>query len=682
MKLILLFLTFSFCSISLYCQQPTVKFYTSNDVVKSYNISEIQSINIAKFKDGYEMEVYYSGLLQESYATTIIDSIQFIIINDLLSMQIIHIDGSYFKSLPLKDIDSVVFRPIIYPIILEVNPVSGKVGDTITIKGKNFGETQELSCVYVTYTIAANYISWSDTLIKIIIPPKAISGKLSITVKDRRSNEVDFVVINPPIISSITPISVGAGEDITIEGNNFGSTQGNGIITFNDINATIIRSWSNIQIICKVPTKATSGKLFITKDSIKSNEVDYNIILHPKITSLIPKSFQVGDEVIIVGENFDKQQNNSVLLFNNVASAEIIGWTNTEIKCKVPTITSSGTLSLTVTGQQSNEVDFTLLIPPVISSISKTTLLIGDELVIHGNNFGYTKSEGSISFNNVICNVITSWTNNKIVCKVPDETFSGKLVISVNDLKSNQFDYRIFYPIEFVLIPTGTFMMGNTGSFFGGETPVHKVTISKEFYMSKYEITQPLYSDLMGKNPSAFRGFDLPVDQVTWLNACEFCNRLSERDGFNKCYTINGTDVSCDWTANGYRLPTEAEWEYACKAGTTTDFYSGESENNLADIAWYSANSNNVTHTPGLKQPNSFGLYDITGNVWEWVWDWMGNYSADEVTDPKGPVTGGTKVLRGGSWHNGLNLNRSSIRGADMPGGTSSTDGLRVIRVK
>ena len=199
-----------------------------------------------------------------------------------------------------------------------------------------------------------------------------------------------------------------------------------------------------------------------------------------------------------------------------------------------------------------------------------------------------------------------------------------------------------------VLIPAGPFSLGNTGSYEGeyDEKPPVTIIISKPFYISKYEITQQQYKAVMGNNPSEFKGDDLPVEQVSWYDALNFCNTLSQSEGLTPCYTINGTKVTCDFEANGYRLPTEAEWDYAAKAGTKTDFYSGKltySGNSPIDpsldkIAWYSANSSNATHPVGQKTPNAFGLYDMSGNVWEWCFDWYGGKTEN-------------RVLRGGSFY-------------------------------
>jgi formylglycine-generating enzyme required for sulfatase activity len=234
--------------------------------------------------------------------------------------------------------------------------------------------------------------------------------------------------------------------------------------------------------------------------------------------------------------------------------------------------------------------------------------------------------------------------------------------------------------------------MGNTGAYSGdgAEKPVHQVTISRDFYMSKYEITQAQYIAVMDTNPSSFNGDNLPVERVSWYNAVEFCNKLSVLEGLENCYTINGTDVQCNWNAKGYRLPTEAEWEYACKAGTTTDFYNGSLtnpectplDNNLDQIGWYCGNSGYSTHTVGQKAPNSFGLYDMSGNVWEWCWDWYGTYDNTSVTDPNGALSGSARVARGGGWYDLAFDCRSANRGGNDPDNRSFNLGFRVVSPK
>jgi formylglycine-generating enzyme required for sulfatase activity len=189
--------------------------------------------------------------------------------------------------------------------------------------------------------------------------------------------------------------------------------------------------------------------------------------------------------------------------------------------------------------------------------------------------------------------------------------------------------------MELVLIRPGSFMMGSEGGNFADEKPVHKVTITKPFYIGKCEVTQGEWQAVMGTNPSSFKGEKNPVETVSWNDCQTFIAKLNEK------------------VAQGaFRLPTEAEWEYACRAGSSTAFCYGDDEKQLGDYAWYSGNRSETTHPVGKKKPNAWGLYDMHGNVWEWCQDWYGSgyYSDGPDSDPQGPSSGLTRVLRGGSW--------------------------------
>ena len=209
---------------------------------------------------------------------------------------------------------------------------------------------------------------------------------------------------------------------------------------------------------------------------------------------------------------------------------------------------------------------------------------------------------------------------------------------------------------NFVLVKAGTFTMGsptNEKDRYSDERQ-HTVRISKDFYISKYEVTQGEYRSIMGTNPSdtdGGLGNNNPVNRVSWYDAVEYCNKRSEREGLTPAYTINGNNVTWNKTANGYRLPTEAEWEYAARGGQKAgsyNIYAGS--DNIDNVAWYISNSGGKTHPIGQKQANELGIYDMTGNVWEWCWDWYGDYPSGSVTDPSGPSSGEYRVLRGGSW--------------------------------
>ena len=224
---------------------------------------------------------------------------------------------------------------------------------------------------------------------------------------------------------------------------------------------------------------------------------------------------------------------------------------------------------------------------------------------------------------------------------------------------------RVFDGMEFVWVPPGEFRMGSTNSEANiNERPVTRVRISRGFWLGKHEMTQAEWQGVMGTNPSSNSGCGrCPVEQVSWNDAQEFIGSLNGRSGRNR-----------------YRLPTEAEWEYAARAGTTGDRYG-----NLDAIAWYEDNSGDRTHPVGGKAANAWGLHDMLGNVWEWVqdWqDWYGRYPGGAVTDPGGAVSGWNRVLRGGSWRCNASSCRSSGRGHAPPGNRIDYLGFRLLRTE
>jgi formylglycine-generating enzyme required for sulfatase activity len=230
-----------------------------------------------------------------------------------------------------------------------------------------------------------------------------------------------------------------------------------------------------------------------------------------------------------------------------------------------------------------------------------------------------------------------------------------------------------------VWVEGGTFQMGSSNGE-DREKPVHNVTV-QGFYMGKYEVTQREWQEIMGSNPSNRKGDALPVERVSWLDAVEYCNRRSRREGLAPAYRGSGENISCDFSAAGYRLPTEAEWEYAAKGGNKDPMaYEYAGSNSPGGVAWYTDNSGGSTHQVGTKQPNSLGLYDMSGNVWEWCWDRYGNYSGSAQTDPQGPSTGLYPVVRGGSWYSSARYVRSAYRGNNTPSYRDGNIGFRVVR--
>jgi formylglycine-generating enzyme required for sulfatase activity len=226
--------------------------------------------------------------------------------------------------------------------------------------------------------------------------------------------------------------------------------------------------------------------------------------------------------------------------------------------------------------------------------------------------------------------------------------------------------------MKMMLIPPGEFLMGSPDDELGraeNETQ-HPVRITRPFYLGVYEVTQAEYLQVMGRNPSSFSSFSstgtsrrqvlnrdtsrFPVETVSWEDATEFCRRLS---------ALPAEKAS----ARVYRLPTEAEWEYACRADSKTKWSFGNSESSLGDYAWYTSNAGRKTNPVGQKKPNAWGLYDMHGNVWEWCSDWLGDYASTTVSDPTGPAAGSLRVNRGGSWHSTARLCRSAARAGLQP---------------
>ncbi|MDR2543720.1 MAG: formylglycine-generating enzyme family protein [Treponema sp.] len=255
-----------------------------------------------------------------------------------------------------------------------------------------------------------------------------------------------------------------------------------------------------------------------------------------------------------------------------------------------------------------------------------------------------------------------------------------------------------------IRINGGTFTMGSPANEPGRESneTQRQVTVSS-FYMSRYPVTQKEYQEIMGTNPSYFRGDNLPVEMVRWWDALEYCNRRSHREGLTLAYLIDRERGIVTWNrdATGYRLPTEAEWEYACRAGTITAYNTGNnitsSQANFDGIREWQEEVvnefgvvNRITRSEGEYRqettpvgsfaPNAWGLYDMHGNVWEWCWDLYGSYATGAQTNPTGAVSSDGRVLRGGGWDDDGQYLRSAYRDVNYPSSRSYFIGFRLVR--
>jgi formylglycine-generating enzyme required for sulfatase activity len=209
--------------------------------------------------------------------------------------------------------------------------------------------------------------------------------------------------------------------------------------------------------------------------------------------------------------------------------------------------------------------------------------------------------------------------------------------------------------MDFMLIQPGTFTMVE-------KQAAHKVTLTKPFYLGKYHVTQEQWTRVMETNPSHFQGPKHPVETVSWEDCQLFVRKLGEKG-----------------TGQTFRLPTEAEWEYACRAGSTSRWCYGDAEAGLAEFGWYDLNSGGATHPVGEKKPNAWGLHDMHGNVWQWCADWHGDYPQGDITDPTGASTGSARATRGGEWNRNAYHATSAFRGKTPPAQRLKNIGLRLV---
>jgi formylglycine-generating enzyme required for sulfatase activity len=244
---------------------------------------------------------------------------------------------------------------------------------------------------------------------------------------------------------------------------------------------------------------------------------------------------------------------------------------------------------------------------------------------------------------------------------------------------------------DLIQVKGGTFKMGSKNSDTSAELDEqkeHSVTLNT-FEISKFEITVWEWKQFIKANkmkmpikPSWGWQDNYPINGITWNEAIAYCNWLSTKEKLQPCYSKKGPNFVCNFKANGYRLPTEAEWEFAAKGGTNSKGFRYSGSDKLEDVAWYKANSNGQPHTVGTKLPNELGIYDMSGNVWEWCWDWYNKdfYKLEKGDNPKGPEMGERRTVRGGSWDSKSNYVRPANRISTIPSKTHEFYGFRIAR--
>ncbi len=409
----------------------------------------------------------------------------------------------------------------------------------------------------------------------------------------------------------------------------------------------------------------------------KNNPVNNGVF---QINSLLPSTAYTGQAVTIIGNNFGGTRSGSYVSLNGekLDDSSHYSWSNTQVVFFVPQGAVTGDVTLTVNGETSNAKTLTIenqpsSTAPYLDYLSQDIAQPRQTISIYGRNFG-DSPKGYVEFNGLRTDDISFWANGRISVKVPDEAVTGKVVVFISSGEATNSAYFKVQStnqlLDMVRIEPDTFTMGSDNSGLLKEfdcSPAHLVKITKPFWIGKYELTQKQIKKIRsGWNPTVNprdTGDTKPVINITWVEAVRTCNELSKMENYDTCYTINGNNVTCDFSKNGYRLPTEAEWELACRAGTT-GLYAGK----LDTLGWYNGNSDNSIHDVGTKSPNAWGLYDMHGNVWEWCWDYYDamyfNGRPNPDNDPTGPTNSdtGDRVYKGGSYVDGPNSSASAAR--------------------
>lgn len=385
----------------------------------------------------------------------------------------------------------------------------------------------------------------------------------------------------------------------------------------------------------------------------------------PQITNVTANPTFASYPVIISGTNFGFSTDDVSIAINGKKFSKVIYWSFNQIIAFLPDDATTGKLIVSVNGNNSNEYNITINSastsnPPIIKGFDTNKPFPRKTFGIEGSYFGDGQNGNFVTINGILVTTVTSWKDKKIVVEVPTGATSGDVIVYVNGQKSNAMYLEIQNDnilLEQVLIPGGKFKMGADDETAGYSSPKHTVIITKPFYISKYEISQDVWDKVSTTSHNCYnKGPQNPVERVSWLNCCKFCNELSIREGFKPVYTISGEEVTANWEANGYRLPTEAEWELAARAGSEWRYGKGRDGSNgvVSNMAWHNENAGNKTHEIGQKEPNAFGVHDMLGNVKEWCWDWFdADYYKDskDSLDPKGSnIQDGGKVLRGGAY--------------------------------
>ena len=620
-----------------------------------------------------------------------------------------------------KDEDPPTPPKEVVPEVTALNPTTLKSGDMFYITGNHFGTASPNKQIIVG-EIPATIAEWSDTQIEasVEIEPGEYQVKMifpDTTIIAGNLTYIDDEETLPVQISNISPNVVEPGQTIDIEGTSFGNTQGTNFVKIGDISVSEYLLWSDVNIQCKVPEDIAEGiyQVVVVTDGEISNAVELEVKfegtepdLAPVINNMTPTTAQVGDEITITGENFGAETSTSAVYIGSVKCADYTTWNNTTIKFVIPEGATSGDVKVHIDSKISNGKFLTIETTPppdpdnpVITSMDKDHTLPPNQSEydkntparINGEKFGSQKGQvfitlGTGGMMEIPSASILQWNNTTVRVTIPDASASGVIYVVTNDgLKSNEYPIYVAHPdpIKTVFVSKGIFVMGDNSSSNSHESPEHQVTISYDFYMAETPVTRGQYINLLGINPPVLNDNnpECPVIYRTFLEAVRFCDSLSKKYGLAPCYTINGSNITCNFDANGYRLPTGAEWEYVARAGQTNGWGFTSDPSNYT---WHEENVPSSGPQPvKTRASNAWGFYDMNGNVDEWCWDnWSLEYynqCANGVTDPRGSNEYGcSQVIRGGNFRTSLDKCKSTSRNSYGINDNAATIGFRFVR--
>jgi formylglycine-generating enzyme required for sulfatase activity len=618
------------------------------------------------------------------------------------------------------------------PTISGITPNSGSTlgGTAVTITGTNFtGATS----VKVGTKVATGVTVVSPTTITAVTPANTAGAKsVSVTTPGGTvslASAFTYIFYPAPTITSVTPNAgpVAGGTTITLVGTNLSTTTGVKVGSVPATSVTVVNT-STVTAVTPAGLAGPKDVSITTLGGTATRAGGYTYYAIPTITSVSPNAGPLagGTQITITGTNFYNGSTNATVTVGGVAATSVTMVNATTVMAVVPT-GAQGPQTVSVTtpsGTASLGNGYTYVPAPSVVSVSPASGSIGGgtSITIVGTGFQVGAQSTTVLIGGVVAMSVTVVNSTTLTAVTPAGSV-GSVSVSLTtpggtSTLSDGFTYFSSPPwatvltqapdplvvtnaayraaivatglpwrvrhtqtqIEMLLIPPGTFNMGcsaspSDGWCPGDENPVHAVTLTNAFYLGRYEVTQAQWTAVMGWNPSGFK------NASTEVPAAQVPLRPVEKVTWNMIQNFN--------TATGLRLPTEAEWEYAYRAGTATAFHSfpgypnGTNDDTLfGNIAWFGSNSNNQTRPVGGKQANALGLHDMSGNVWEFVNDWYGStyYQSSPSTNPPGPASGSDRVLRGGSCFDSSYYCRSSYRGRYISGMVSISYGFRVAR--